>query len=105
MMAEQKEKTLYISAEESIPQIAERFGHFKQSLSPQLLIVSESRISAILEMLDNERPQVMVVDSLQMLMTEDGRGRGGAGVLREMTEVLVEKAKSTGTLLWLVGHV
>ncbi len=106
MMSLQNERGLYVSAEESVSQIAHRFKGFGGKISNELFIVSENRLFSILQQMDRLKPKVVVIDSIQMILSEDdARVRGGFSTLREVMEALVQKAKSLGITLWVVGHV
>ncbi len=99
-------KALYISAEESLEQVGQRFKKWVSGDRDYLLVASESRLGSILALMDQEKPQVMIIDSLQMLSSDNvDLSRGGHASLREMAELLVSKAKQLGITLWLVGHV
>jgi DNA repair protein RadA/Sms len=106
MMAQQTESVLYVSAEESVQQISRRFKSFPSKNSDQLYIVSENHTAKVLQHIDGLRPQVVVIDSIQMMISEaEDRVKGGLASLKEITEVLVSRAKERGFVLWIVGHV
>ena len=98
-------KVLYVSGEESAPQIkmrAQRLG----CGSDNLLIVSETLYSAIEEMALEIRPDFLIVDSVQTVYDETMTSSpGSVGQVREITGALLRLAKSTGISVLLVGHV
>src|SRR5437762_2220022 len=100
MMVQQMRPVLYVSAEESVQQIARRFRNFpnKSSTSEDnLFIVSENRLNAILDNIEKTKPHVVVIDSIQMIFSEvEDHVKGGVASLREVTEALVSEAKSKG---------
>lgn len=99
------QKVLYITGEESLQQVtlrAQRLG------LPQdrLLLLAETRVERILEIALQEKPAVMVIDSIQTTYTDILQSApGGVGQVRESAAQLVRFAKQTGTSLFLVGHV
>ena len=106
MMAQQLDSVLYVSGEESLGQIARRFRSIQKETSENLFVLSECRLHVILEQMKKIKPKMLVIDSVQMIILEDeGYAKGGHAGLREVTERLVEAAKQSGTILWIVGHV
>jgi len=105
MLSQSSGKSLYVSAEESASQIGKRFRQLQKDLGEQMYILAEQRISEILSQMDILKPQWMVIDSIQMIQTEDDRAKGGMATIRDLTDVLVSKAKELGTILFIVGHV
>ncbi len=98
-------KVLYVSGEESIRQIrlrSKRLG----TVSPDILVVSEVEIDAIMSMIDTTRPEVLVVDSIQTMFNGDlTSAPGSVSQVRESTVRLMLMAKKTGIPTLLVGHV
>lgn len=96
---------LYVSGEESPNQIkmrAERIG----CLSDNLLILSETDVEKIAEVITKIRPAVVVIDSIQTIYTgELSSAPGTVGQVREATARLVAVSKGTGIPLLLIGHV
>jgi len=98
-------KVLYVSGEESIQQIRIRSQRLA-AVSPDLLVVSEIDIDAILNMISNLKPDVLVVDSIQtMFNAELTSAPGSVSQVRESTVQLMLVAKKTGLPIFLVGHV
>jgi DNA repair protein RadA/Sms len=98
-------RTLYVSGEESAAQVrlrAERLGDAALSV-PAL---AESSLEPVLAVLEAERPQVCVIDSIQTLHAADMTGApGSVGQVREAAAALAEVAKRNDIALVLVGHV
>jgi DNA repair protein RadA/Sms len=96
---------LYVTGEESLQQIklrAERLGLADFELN----LLAETAVERILEIAAIEKPQMMVVDSIQTMYTELLQSApGSVGQVRESAAQLVRYAKQTGTALFLVGHV
>jgi DNA repair protein RadA/Sms len=98
-------KTLYISGEESTEQIALRATRLGVGAAP-LHMVTETSVEAILAMLAQEKPDIVVVDSVQTLFSEQLESApGSVSQIRESTALLLRFAKSNATALFLIGHV
>jgi DNA repair protein RadA/Sms len=98
-------RTLYVSGEESAAQVrlrAERLGEAALSVP----VIAETAVEAVLATLEEGRPEVCVVDSIQTLRAgEMGGAPGSVGQVREAATALMEVAKRIGTAVILVGHV
>ena len=96
-------EVLYVSGEESAPQVrrrAERLG--EAALSVPML--AEPSLAGVLAALETERPAVCVIDSVQTLAIP-GTAPGSVGAVREATSALLETAKRLDVTLMLIGHV
>ncbi|HWH69118.1 MAG TPA: DNA repair protein RadA, partial [Candidatus Sulfotelmatobacter sp.] len=98
-------KVLYVTGEESLRQItmrAKRLGLPDRSL----LLLGETQVEAICETAARERPQVLVIDSIQTMQVADIQAApGGVSQVRESAAALTRFAKQSGTAVFLVGHV
>jgi len=98
-------RTLYVSGEESPAQIrlrAERLGEGALDIP----VLAETDLGAVLATLEAERPEVVVIDSVQTLHACELTGApGSVGQVREVTAALMRVAKAAGTAVLLVGHV
>ncbi len=98
-------KVLYISGEESAAQVklrAERLGPHALGVP----IVADTDLDAVLATLDAERPEVCVVDSVQVLYDPALTGApGSVSQVREVAGRLMRLAKERGIATLLVGHV
>jgi len=104
-LASRDRKVLYVSGEESLRQIRIRSERLR-SVSSSLMVVSEIDIEAILTMAGSEKPAVMVIDSIQtMFSPELTSAPGSVSQVRESAMKLMLMAKSSGTSVFLVGHV
>jgi DNA repair protein RadA/Sms len=96
---------LYVSGEESAPQVrirAERLG--KSALDVPVL--ASSSLEEVLATLETERPDACVIDSVQSLYgTESAGAPGSVGQVREVAGAVMEAAKRLGVATLLVGHV
>ncbi|MCB9794430.1 MAG: DNA repair protein RadA [Alphaproteobacteria bacterium] len=97
--------TLYVSAEESARQVrlrAERLGVQGDSL----YLLAETDLSLALEAVDQVKPRVLVLDSVQTLCAPDqGRVPGSVSQVREVAARAMALAKSKDIPTFLVGHV
>lgn len=94
-------RVVYVAGEESPQQVklrAERLG-----VSGRLELMRDTRLDAVLAGLDELRPELVVVDSIQTLESEGVPGSLVA--VRNATQALVRWAKEAGSTLVLVGHV
>ena len=104
-LANQGHRVLYVSGEESIQQIRLRSRRLNTTAS-ELMVVSEVEIDAILQMVQDAPPKVLVIDSIQtMYSPELTSAPGSVSQVRESTVRLMLMAKKTGIPTLLVGHV
>lgn len=96
---------LYISGEESPGQIkmrADRIGDF----APSMLLLCETSLDAISDVIRAGRPEVVVIDSIQTMYSENASSApGSVSQVRESTSVLLQLAKGLGVSVLIVGHV
>ncbi len=98
-------KVLYVSGEESIRQIRMRSQRLS-AVSSDLLVVSENDLESILLMIESVQPDVIVIDSIQTMFSQDlTSAPGSVTQVRESTVRLMLMAKKTGVSVFLVGHV
>lgn len=98
-------KLLYVSGEESPNQIKLR-GMRVGIRSNNLVILSETSLDSILETVDEIKPKVFVIDSIQTVFTSElPSAPGSIGQVRESAGRLMFYAKKTGIPIFLVGHV
>ena len=96
---------LYVSGEESPQQIKMRADRLGASV-PQLLVLAETSVEAVLEHARNVEPVVLAVDSIQTVFTEQlASTPGSIGQVRESAAQIVQFAKRQGLATLLVGHV
>ena len=100
-----QKKVLYISGEESLGQIkmrAERIG----KLEGELKFLCETNLVLIDRVIESEKPDVVVIDSIQTMVNEDVTSAAGSvSQVRESTNVLMHIAKGRGIAIFIVGHV
>ncbi len=99
-------RTLYVSAEESAAQIrlrAQRLGGGEALAVP---VIAETDLHAVLATLEQERPEVCVIDSVQTLHSVDlSSAAGSVGQVREVAGEIMRVAKQRRIAVLLVGHV
>lgn len=100
-----KLKILYISGEESPQQIKLRADRIGMS-SDNCFILSETQVEAILIQLQNISPDLVIIDSVQTLQTEDIESSpGSVSQVRECTSRLLKISKKTSIPIILIGHI
>jgi len=96
---------LYVSGEESQNQIASRAQRLKIN-SENLSFLAETNLETILATLNEFKPNIVIIDSIQVLNSADLTGLSGSiGQIRYATEQFMEFAKTTNTPVILIGHV
>lgn len=108
-LAGKKKKILYITGEESESQVKMRAERIEESTSmrnSELYIISTGNIDAALEKIEVEKPDVVIVDSIQTMMTNVLAGFAGSiPQIRYATARLVALAKKEHIPIFLIGHV
>ncbi|MAM58911.1 MAG: DNA repair protein RadA [Salinicola sp.] len=101
----QSKRVLYVTGEESLSQVAMR-AHRLQLPTQGLKMLAETSIETLLAVAERERPEVLIIDSIQTTHLEDiGSAPGGVAQVRESAAALTRFAKQSNTVLLLVGHV
>jgi DNA repair protein RadA/Sms len=98
-------KALYLSGEESPQQIKLRAQRLSVQ-SKDLYVLSGTCIEHLFERMDDLKPALLVVDSIQTMYTEAlPSAPGSVGQVREVSARLLNWAKKTGVPTFLIGHV
>lgn len=96
---------LYISGEESPAQIklrANRMGDFNENLK----LLCETNLDMIRSVIENKRPELVIIDSIQTMYSEEvASAPGSVSQVRESTNVFMQLAKGLGITIFIVGHV
>lgn len=96
---------LYISGEESLAQIklrANRMGEFQENLK----LLCETNLDMIRNVIENRRPELVIIDSIQTMYNEEvASAPGSVSQVRESTNVFMQLAKGLGITIFIVGHV
>ncbi len=98
-------KVLYISGEESLKQIklrANRIG----TVTGELLFLCETSLDVIAETIEEVKPDIVIIDSIQTMFREEvASAPGSVSQVRESTNLLMQIAKGGGITIFIVGHV
>lgn len=101
-LAKNGNSVLYISGEESLGQIklrAQRVGE----ASDNLMVLCETSLDTIENVLENVKPQIVVIDSIQTMYREEvGAAPGSVSQVRETTAVLMQLAKGLNISIFIV---
>jgi len=96
---------LYISGEESERQLKMR--GIRLGVSPEnLFILSETRLSNILEAVESIKPDILIVDSIQTLYNEENDSSpGSVSQVKDCTMSMMQLSKTDGITVFVVGHI
>jgi len=111
-----EKKILYVSGEESAHQLKMRASRLLRAenledadnseTSDNLLILTENSLESIFDHIKAEQPELVVIDSIQTIMTEDVESSAGSiAQVRECASALLRFAKSSGVPVILIGHI
>lgn len=95
---------LYVSGEESGEQVKQRLDRLG-STPDNLHFLGDSSLAAITDAIQQTRPVLAIIDSLQTIQGNRGAVVGKPSDLRDATEALMALAKTSGTPIFLIGHV
>ena len=100
-----KNTVLYVTGEESLQQIALRAQRL-DIRAPKLKMLAETDVTAIAPAVHKLSPQVVVLDSIQVMhLPELQSAPGSVSQVREAAAYMLRLAKQTDTILLIVGHV
>lgn len=98
-------KVLYVSGEESTRQLKLRAQRLRVE-SENLYVLSETCLGNVMECVREEKPDVLIVDSIQTLYNEEvDSPAGGVGQVKDCTMALMQLAKGQGITVFVIGHV
>ena len=101
----QQFRVLYISGEESVHQLKLRAKRL-QVESENLYVLSETNLGDVLECVNEEQPEVLIVDSIQTLYNEElNSPAGSVGQVKDCTMKLMQLAKEGNITVFVIGHV
>ena len=102
-------RVLYVSGEESAHQLkmrAERLAISGLPADDNFLILCENSLEAIFDHIKEVKPEIIVVDSIQTISTEDVESSAGSiAQVRECAAALLRFAKTSGVPVILIGHI
>ena len=113
MLRMPEKKILYVSGEESAHQLKMRANRLTstvvgdlQSTTDHFLILCENSLEHIFDHIKEVQPELVVIDSIQTIMTEDVESSAGSvAQVRECASALLRFAKSSGVPVILIGHI
>ncbi len=101
----QDQKILYVTGEESVRQLklrAQRLGVNQGGI----FVLAETNLDSVLQNIDELRPDVVIIDSIQTMFNGDlSSGPGSVSQVKDCTMALMQSAKSQGFTCFVVGHV
>ncbi len=104
-IGQQNIKILYVSGEESVQQIKMRADRLKINTN-NLLLISETNLGTIENVISDEKPQIVIIDSIQtMYKDEISTAPGSLSQVRECTSIFMRIAKGKNISVIIVGHV
>ena len=100
-----EKRILYVSGEESAHQLkmrAERIGGGNENF----MLLTENSLEAIFDHIKEVQPELIVIDSIQTISTEDVESSAGSiAQVRECASALLRFAKTSGVPVILIGHI
>ncbi|KRF16617.1 DNA repair protein RadA [Nocardioides sp. Soil797] len=103
--AQHKRRTLYITGEESASQVRLRANR-TSAVHDELYLAAETDLGALLTHIEQVRPELLVIDSIQTIAASDVDGvPGGVSQVKEVAAALIRVAKTRNITTVLVGHV
>jgi DNA repair protein RadA/Sms len=97
---------LYVSGEESVTQTKIRARRLGTADLGKLFIVNQTDLSLIIEHIKKINPQVVVIDSIQVIFEPSiSSSAGSVSQVRECAGILTQLAKASGTSIFIIGHV
>lgn len=101
----QNNTVLYISGEESARQIKLRANRLGVD-TENLFILAETDVASIVEIIKSEKPDIVIIDSVQTMMIDEiSSSAGSITQVRECTNIFMHLAKSLAIPIFIVGHV
>lgn len=104
-ISNQGKKVLYVSGEESLKQIKIRAQRLKVD-GDQVMLYAETSLLYIHQAIENQKPDVLIVDSIQTIYSDDiTSAPGSVSQVREVTSSMMRIAKQKGLSTFIIGHV
>ena len=101
----QGKKLLYVCAEESGSQVKLRAQRLNVN-SDNLYVYSQTNLEAVITQIDNLKPEILVIDSIQSIYTSNiTSSSGSVSQIRECTNALMDIAKNKNITVVVIGHV
>ena len=97
---------LYVSGEESVAQTKLRAKRLGSAGAGNLYIVNQTDLSLIIEYMKKLNPDVVIIDSIQVMFEPSiSSSPGSVSQVRECAGILTQLAKTSGTSIFIIGHV
>lgn len=101
----EKRKVLYVTGEESVEQVKLRAERLRIK-GENLFLASETNWEKVLGMVEEEKPEILAIDSIQTMFTSEIQSApGSVAQVREVGARLMHLSKRAGVVVILVGHV
>ena len=99
-------RVLYVSGEESAFQIKMRANRIPHPADTQVSILCETSLEAIFDQITETHPELIIIDSIQTIATEEVESSPGSiAQVRECAALLLRFAKTSGVPIILIGHI
>ena len=97
---------LYVTGEESAKQIKLRAERLRAQSAPHILLLAETNLDMILDVIERDVPDMIIVDSIQTMYRPGLESApGSVSQVRESTALLLRLAKTRGVPIFVIGHV
>jgi len=104
-LAEKGISSLYVSGEESLTQTKMRAQRLGLS-GKNLLLLAETNLESVLDVVEQHKPQILIIDSIQTLYTSDLESAPGSiSQVRESANRFLQLAKTKNIPVLMIGHV
>lgn len=101
----QEYTVLYVSGEESTRQIKLRAQRLRVTGS-ELYVLSETNLGSVLEAARQVKPEIMIVDSIQTILSDSSDSLpGSVSQVKQCTMALMDLAKGEGMTVFVIGHI
>ena len=101
-----EKKILYVSGEESAHQLKMRAERLGGGDTENFMLLTENSLEAIFDQIKEVQPELIVIDSIQTISTEDVESSAGSiAQVRECASALLRFAKTSGVPVILIGHI
>jgi len=105
-LQQKKQKVLYVSGEESESQLKMRAARISTTPAPNCFVLTETNTQQIFKQIEELKPDIIIVDSIQTM--QSGLLDSAAGSISQLKECAAEfqhLAKTSGTPVFLIGHI
>jgi len=101
-----EKRILYVSGEESAHQLKMRAERIPHEANDNFLVLCENSLENIFEHIKDEKPELIIIDSIQTIATDDVESSAGSiAQVRECASALLRFAKTSGVPVILIGHI